>query len=196
MKKMMIGLFCIGLLIILTANVSAADSVTGTQQNETANLLSQQQAQFLQYVEGWARTLFAISSGETLDMSYLIILIVIFIVVALIVINLASFIAIFSGWRATAAGVIITLLISISGGIRIGALWLLSFKNLFSATSIFGKIWLLVLLIIIAIVLSAFLHLVNKIRRELGLEKSKALGRDLILRLYGASKKRKLSVGN
>lgn len=190
MRKGLIFGFVIGMLIVsFISGVYAIDSVTGTSQEETKNALSSQEAEFLQTFESWGRVLFNLGNEEV-TFQYLIVLIALFIVIVFVISNVLEFVPIFSGWTARLAGIVIVLLISVSGGIRIGALFLMGFQNMFGEASALGKAWFALVIVIVIIIGWGFMAITNKIGRELNLEKKKSLGRDVYLKSFPRKAKR------
>ena len=122
------------------------------------------------------RLIFSIPLGEDITLSYLIVLIAMYIFMLLVVLSLIQFVPFFSGAKAWIGAIVISLLISISGGVRESATFLLSFNvNLGKLASV----WFVFLALILIVLDWGWMRLLKMVKDKVGVEVSEQMGLDL-----------------
>lgn len=116
---------------------------------------------------------------EDITLSYLIVLIAMYIFMLLVVLSLIQFVPFFSGAKAWIGAIVISLLISISGGVRESATFLLSFNvNLGKLASV----WFVFLALILIVLGWGWMRLLKMVKDKVGVEVSEQMGRDLSIK--------------
>ena len=167
MKRWLI--FSLFFIIILNSLVLAAIDTN----------LSVNELELSEGLASGARFVFNLPAVESVTLSYLVILIALFIFLLLVISSLMRFVPFFEGWKAWAGSVIVVLLISFSGGIRGSAQLFLGFQTNFGRFAQIGFIFLSIILLIIGWGLAQLLKMV---RNKVGVEVAQQMGLNLSIK--------------
>ncbi len=119
------------------------------------------------------RFLFQIPATEDVTITYFIILIAVSIFILIAMFSLIKFVPFFSGWRAWAGAIVITLITAISGGAHWAALLFLSIRFL---PDKWGSIFLVFVAFVLIILGLGLAKLLKIVRDKVGVETSRKMG--------------------
>jgi heme A synthase len=128
-----------------------------------------------------ARFIFALDSSQVITLSHLIILIVVFFALLLIISSVMEFVPFFEGIKSWIGAIVITLLMSVSGGLRDASSLLFELGDRSSASNL-GKIWLVLIVAVILVIGWGISKALKIVRDKIGIEEAEQVGRDVSLK--------------
>jgi len=172
-------LICLFLGILLSSFVVAQDATPIQQQATQAQA---PQVAVPQELKDAARFIFNLDAGAEIEFSFFVILVVIFLGILLLVTEIVSFMSFFEGGSRWLAGIVITLLVSVSGGLKQAANFIWGFADIFKAVDKWGIVKLFFVILIIAILVFGVIILLEMLRKKVRKEERHWLGFNLKFR--------------
>ena len=186
-KSVVAGIFLV-LILSLSMSVFAADSpVPDVAQglDSVSGFQGQTNAVLQETVEipqnfVFVAMLFGVKGGGKIDLSYLIVLLCLWVWAFLFIRQALTFVPFFSeGWISWVGGAVITMLIAISGGLLEVARFFFNLGGFFGVVRNQSLFQLLLSVVVLAVFFGVMSKIMKKVTRELRKAKAEALGRTL-----------------
>jgi hypothetical protein len=160
----------------ISNNNVLSDNPSSSLQTSTNQFL-EQEIKIPENLQILSRTLFGLKEGQFLDISETIVYIILFFGFLYFIHKVVKFLPFFEGnFKSILASIIITLLVSISGGFRESVSFFFSLGNFLNFLAGWSVLKLLFAAILIVIIISGFSILTNIIAKKTEVEKAKITG--------------------
>jgi hypothetical protein len=176
----LIFVFVLFNLMLLSFFISAAESLVVMPNASSSGIQSSAEKSLSEQVvipanlEDFTRIFFSLDNTTSIDLQTFIIYLAVWIMVLVIIKSILEFIPFFeSNWKAWIGAVVLSALISTTGGLKAAAIWFFNFGKLFTKTS---TLWLVFDFIILAVIFFGFSKLLKILKSKSGEEKARSIG--------------------